>query len=824
MKVTRRSAVKVISASVGAVTLAGAEAIGARVLAGEPGPAATENPAPHREGGDFAPQAGDEFLWYDRPAKEWLEALPVGNGRLGAMVFGGVERERIQLNEDTLWAGGPHDYTNPEALAALPEIRKRIFAGDWSGAQDLVNSHFMSRPLGQASYQTLGSLILTQHAGANAPTQYHRQLDLDTAVARTSYVIDGVGYTQEVFASAPDQLIVVNITADRLGRIALRAGLESPHKGAVSQDAGNPSSRPGLDNRQATIKLEGRNGNAANVPGALGFAAVARAIVDGGTIGVGRDGAIEIAGATSVTLLIAMATTFNTYRDVSADALARALRHLTAAAKKSYKRLREAHIADYQRLYRRVGLELASADPTSDGAARRRPTDQRIAEFGKGSDPSLAALHFQFGRYLLISCSRAGGQPATLQGLWNDSLSPPWGSKYTVNINTEMNYWPAATANLVECYAPLFDMLSDLAFAGQRTAERHYGASGWVCHHNTDLWRGTAPIDGAFWGMWPTGGAWLCKSFWDHYEFTRNAAALRTAYPIMKGAAQFFLDALVTEPKHGWLVTCPSVSPENGHHDGVSICAGPTMDMQILRDFFDSVVSASEVLGVDSDFREKVRAARRRLAPMQIGKQGQLQEWMEDWDAGAPEQHHRHVSHLYGLFPSRQITPHETPELFAAARKSLETRGDAATGWSLAWKINLWARLLDGDHAHKLLADLISTERTAPNLFDLHPPFQIDGNFGAVSGVVEMLLQSHNGEIHLLPALPSAWPSGNVRGLLARGGFTVEIAWHDGVLISAGIHSAVGVSTALRYKDRLIKVDLKSGGSARWDGQSRELT
>ncbi len=367
-------------------------------------------------------------------------------------------------------------------------------------------------------------------------------------------------------------------------------------------------------------------------------------------------------------------------------------------------------------------------------------------------------------------------------------------------------------------------MLKDLEFAGRRTAKQHYNASGWVCHHNTDLWRGTAPIDGAFWGMWPAGGAWLCKSFWDHYEFTQDDDALRAAYPVMKGAALFFLDALVTDPARGWLVTCPSISPENAHHDRASICAGPTMDMQILRDLFDAVANATRVLGIDLAFGRTACATRERLAPMQVGRQGQLQEWMDDWDAGAPEQRHRHVSHLYGLFPSAQITPRDTPELFAAARKSLETRGDAATGWSLAWKINLWARLLDGDHAHKLLTDLLSPQRTAPNLFDLHPPFQIDGNFGAVSGVVEMLLQSHNGEINLLPALPAAWPAGNVRGLRARGDFTIEIAWHDGVLISAGIHSGSGSASQLRYKNKAIKLDLKPGGSARWDGHSSELT
>ncbi|HLJ57623.1 MAG TPA: glycoside hydrolase family 95 protein [Chthonomonadaceae bacterium] len=805
MKISRRCAVKKITASVGAATIAGAIDAEARA---EPVTAA-----------DSAVTV-DQTLWYDRPAAAWLEALPVGNGRLGAMVYGGVPQERLQLNEGTLWAGGPHDYSNPEALAALPEIRKRIFAGDYRGAQDLVNLHFMSRPLRQPPYQALGNLFLDQHPGGSVPTGYRRELDLDSARVRTSYLLDGVHYRREVFASAPDQLIVVSLTADRPGKIDLTASLQSAHAGAAQAASGARSS---ADNGRYEIIIEGRNGDGEGVPGALKFAAIVDARPESGRTTAGPDGKLRIEAADSVVLLLSMATSYISFRDVSGDAVARARKPLDAARRKSLKRLAEAHTADYQRFYRRVGIELGPGAAGAD-AATRLPTDRRVRAFAKGGDPGLAALHFQFGRYLLISCSREGGQAATLQGLWNDSLSPPWGSKYTININTEMNYWPAAGANLLECCQPLFDMLADIAVTGQTIAAKHYGASGWVCHHNTDLWRAAAPIDGAFWGMWPMGGAWLCKAFWDHYEFTRNRDTLRKAYPIMKGAAQFFLDSLVPEPAHGWLVTCPSVSPENAHHDGVSICAGPTMDIQILRDLFDAVSSAAAVLGIDRAFRERVLATRAKLPPMQVGRQGQLQEWLEDWDAGAPEQHHRHVSHLYGLFPSRQITPRDTPDLFAAARNSLETRGDAATGWSLAWKINLWARLLDGDHAHKLIVDLISPEHTAPNLFDLHPPFQIDGNFGAVSGIVEMLLQSHNGEMHLLPALPGAWRSGNVHGLRARGAFTVEIAWLDGELVSAGIYSHAGVQTRLRYRDKTISIDLKAGGSGRWDGHARELT
>ncbi|MGW2554947.1 glycoside hydrolase family 95 protein [Streptomyces sp. NPDC001635] len=747
------------------------------------------------------PEASRLALWYDEPASQWLEALPLGNGRLGTMVFGGIDTELLQLNEDTLWAGGPYEPANPKGLANLPEIQRRVFAGEWNSAQDLINSTFMGNPVGELMYQTVGNLRLT-FLGTGEVSSYRRELDLDTAVATTTYARNGVAYRREVFASHADQVIVVRLTAGTPGVLSLTAAFDSPQQAQTS----SPD--------RITAALEGTAQTREGVTGRVRFRALVRARAEGGTVR-SESGTLTVDGADAVTLLVSVGTSYNDYRDASGDHRARAERPLNAAADTPYGQLRSRHVRDHRALFRRVTLDLGAT------AAADAPTDERVAAFAQGDDPQLVALHYQFGRYLLIASSRPGTQPANLQGIWNDQLSPPWDSKYTININTEMNYWPAPTTNLLECWEPIFALLDDLAQAGQKTARVQYGANGWVAHHNTDAWRGTAPVDGAFWGMWPTGGAWLATSVWEHYRFTGDSEALRRRLPVVEGAVRFFLDALVPDPTTGYLVTCPSVSPENAHHAGVSACAGPTMDNQILRDLFDGYLAACTALGTTSPYADRVREASAQLPPMKIGALGQLQEWQQDWDAGAPEQQHRHVSHLYGLHPSNQITKRTTPDLFKAALKTLEMRGDDGTGWSLAWKINFWARLEDGARSYKLLTDLLTPDHTAPNLFDLHPPFQIDGNFGATAGVTEWLLQSHTGEVHLLPALPTQLPEGRVTGLLARGGLTVDLSWSDGALAHA--HLAARQSGTVRLRTTA-PVTVHSTGGAHTEVKRPEST
>jgi alpha-L-fucosidase 2 len=742
------------------------------------------------------------LLWYRRPAFAWQEALPIGNGRLGAMVFGSAGRERIQLNEDTFWTGSSYDPVNPRALRSLPALRGHLFNGAFDAAERLATADFLGTPAQQATFQPVGDLIIEHpNVDEHALTAYRRQLDLDSGLLSVMYESKGTTFVRTVLASPDRQVIAVNYKATRPGQICLNLMVEAR--------AGHSSMR--ID-ENGTITVSGRNPPRNGLRGGLTFVMRFRAVAHGGTVEPDDD-ILRVKDADEVTIFIAIATSFIRYDDVTGNPEDITRNQLEQAVGVKFDQLALETSESHRALFRRVSIDLGHTPQSF------LPTDQRVKANAEGApDPGLAALYFQFGRYLLIACSRPGNQPANLQGLWNDAVEPAWGSKYTININTQMNYWPAETTNLPELALPLFDLIKDLSETGRKTARDMYGARGWCVHHNTDIWRATAPVDAPRFGLWTMAGAWLCRHLWDHYDYGRDLDFLRSVYPIIRSACLFYLDMLIVDPKDGSLVTIPSMSPENDHGRGdTSLCVAPTMDMQVMRDLFTNAIEAGTLLGLDQDLREELVEKRSRLRPTAVGGQGQIMEWRDDWDSTSADPHHRHVSHLYELYPGNEITVDRTPDLAEAAKVTLHQRGPGGTGWSTAWKINLWARLRDSREAYQQVQHLLSPELCYPNLFDVHPPlatggsavFQIDGNLGGTAGIAEMLVQSLDSVILLLPALPAEWPEGHIDGIRVKGAMVVSVVWSGGVLSRMEAVSAVQGVREFRYQQavRIVELD-----------------
>lgn len=741
----------------------------------------------------FSQDQSNLKLWYKTPSGQvWENALPIGNGFQAAMVYGNVDKEIFQLNETTVWSGSPNRNDNPDALEALPKVRKLIFEGDYKAAENLANEKIITKKSNGQMFQPVGNLELT-FTGHDHFSNYYRELDIEKAIAKTIYNVDGVTYTREAFTSFQDRVMVIQLSADKSNRLSFSASFTSKH---VKQEI--------KVNGKNELSLWGTTSDHEGVEGKVEFNALARIKTDGGNITTSAN-TVNIKNANSVTIYVSIASNFNNYKDIYGDENQRAKDYMKKAFNKNFETMKAQHVAAYQKYFNRVKLDLGTTD------ASKLPTDERLKNFNNTEDPSFVTLYYQYGRYLLISSSQPGGQPANLQGIWNGSMKPAWDSKYTVNINTEMNYWPAEKTNLSEMHEPLLKMILELSETGNETAKVMYGATGWLAHHNTDIWRITGPIDGSFWGIWNGGGGWLSQHLWERYLYIGDKKYLESVYPAIKGASEFYADFLVEHPKYKWLVVAPGNSPENApeEHQRASITAGSTMDNQLVFDVFSATIYAAKALGKDENFIEKLENLKKRLPPMQIGKHNQLQEWLDDVDS--PADKHRHISHLYGLFPSNQISPYRNPKLFAAAKNTLLQRGDVSTGWSMGWKVNWWAKMQDGNHAYKLIQNQLTPLGTVKggggtynNLFDAHPPFQIDGNFGCTSGITEMLIQSSDGAVHLIPALPDNFKDGKVSGLKTRGGFTIDnMTWENGELISVKITSTLGGNLRLRTPNEI---------------------